>query len=207
VTTALELVRTTPFALVLIDPGLPGYDPRSKYDRLMVIRSVVEQSPTAIHIAVTGSDSKEEWDACRTIGVAGYIAKNSLKPGTMTNILEKIADHGFCVGLMHETSNAPEVYHSALSPREQEVLAWMRQRHAGVGRKVIYEQLGEHMPRSTRSAPIMISFQESQRNRLIAIHPYWQSNKDAWMKTNPTGSALPGNPTDRCQLMMVVPST
>lgn len=150
--TAVDLVRMTPFALVLIDPGLPGYDPRSDDDRLRVVRSIVEQSATAIHIVITGSDSKEEWDACRAMGVAGYIAKNSLKPGTMTTILEKIADHGFCVGIMHETSAAPEVYHSALTPREQEVLGWMRQRQAGVSRKEIYEQLGEQLNIDAASA-------------------------------------------------------
>lgn len=144
-TTALDLIQSIPFALIIIDPGLPGYDPRSEDDRLTVVRAIVEQSPTAIHVVVTGSDSKEEWEICRTIGVAGYIAKNSLKPGTMSAILARIADHGYCVGIMHETGTAPEVYHSALSPREQEVLGWMRQRAPGVSRREIYDRLGEQM--------------------------------------------------------------
>ncbi|ATU92381.1 response regulator [Phyllobacterium zundukense] len=142
---ALDLIQSIPFALVLIDPGLPGYDQRSEDDRLTAVRTIVEQSPAAIHIVVTGSDSSEEWETCRNMGVAGYIAKNSLKPGTMSTILGRIADHGYCVGLMHETSAAPEVYHSALTPREQEVLGWMRQRPAGVSRKEIYDRLGEQM--------------------------------------------------------------
>ena len=151
-TSALEQLRRVPFALVVIDPGLPDYDPRSENDRMTVIKTIVERSPTAIHIVITGSDSEKEWEACRTMGVAGYIAKNSLKPGTMSTILERISDHGYCVGIMHETSVAPEIYHTALSPREQEVLAWMMQRPAGVSRKEIYDQLGEHMSIDAASA-------------------------------------------------------
>ncbi len=151
-TTALDLAESITFALVLIDPGLPGYDPRAEDDRLAVVKSIVERTPEAIHIVVTGSDSENEWNACRALGVAGYVAKNNLKPGAMTNILQEIAEEGHSVGLEHDASAKPEVYHSALSPREQEVLAWMRQRPDGVSRKEIYDQLGEHLNIDAASA-------------------------------------------------------
>ena len=88
IATALELIEANQFALILIDPGLPGYDPRSEMDRLKTISTVVERTPAAIHIVITGAESAQEWEEVRTIGVAGYIAKNSLKPGTMTAILQ-----------------------------------------------------------------------------------------------------------------------
>ncbi len=149
---ALELINSNQFALILIDPGLPGYDPRSEVDRLRTISTIVERSPAAIHIVVTGAESAEEWEQVRNFGVAGYIAKNSLKPGTMAAILQTIADHGRCVGLMHETSISPEVYHTLLSPREQELVQWMIQRPEGTSRKVIYDQLGNHLNIDAASA-------------------------------------------------------
>ncbi|MBZ9600371.1 MULTISPECIES: response regulator [Phyllobacterium] len=152
IATALELIEANQFALILIDPGLPGYDPRSEMDRLKTISTVVERTPAAIHIVITGAESAQEWEEVRTIGVAGYIAKNSLKPGTMTAILQSIADHGCCVGLMHETSMSPEVYHAVLSPREQELVQWMMQRPANISRKAIYDQLGEHLNIDAASA-------------------------------------------------------
>ncbi len=119
------IVERSPTAIHIV---ITGSDSEKEWeacrDRMTVIKTIVERSPTAIHIVITGSDSEKEWEACRTMGVAGYIAKNSLKPGTMSTILERISDHGYCVGIMHETSVAPEIYHTALSPREQEVLAW-----------------------------------------------------------------------------------
>ncbi|SFI53222.1 MULTISPECIES: response regulator transcription factor [unclassified Phyllobacterium] len=152
ISTVIELAELIPFALVLIDPGLPGYDPHSARDRLHVIRSIVEQTPAAIHVVITGSDSLEEWEACQRLGVAGYIAKNNLRPGAMADIVQEIAEAGKSVGLDHDESTEPEVYHSALSPREQEVLVWMRQRPSGVSRKEIYDQLGSHLNIDAASA-------------------------------------------------------
>ncbi|MBB3238073.1 response regulator transcription factor [Phyllobacterium endophyticum] len=150
--TALELIRTNQFALILIDPGLPGYDPGSEVDRIQTISAIVSRTPTAIHVVITGSESAQEWEDAQRLGVAGYIAKNSLKPGTMGAVLQTIADHGRCVGLMHETSVAPELYHAVLSPREQEAVQWMMQRPADISRKVIFDQLGEHLEIDAASA-------------------------------------------------------
>ena len=152
IATALELIEANQFALILIDPGLPGYDPRSAVSRLRTISTIVERTPAAIHIVITGAESAQEWGKIRTLRMTGYIAKNSLKPGTMTAILQSIADHGCCVGLMHETSMSPEVYHAVLSPREQELVQWMMQRPANISRKTIYDQLGEHLNIDAASA-------------------------------------------------------
>lgn len=149
---AVQLIQNTSFALIFIDPGLPGYDPSSEEDRLKVVATLMEQSAAAIHIVVTGTDSMGEWEAFRRLGVAGYIAKNNLRPGTMSEILAEIAEFGSSVGLLHDAIVVPEIYHPTLSGREQQVLGWMRQKPAGISRKEIYEQLGEQMNIDAASA-------------------------------------------------------
>ncbi len=54
---ASGLLREHSFDLVIIDPGLPGFDPTSPQHRLAVVKAVVDASPDALHIVVTGSDS------------------------------------------------------------------------------------------------------------------------------------------------------
>jgi DNA-binding NarL/FixJ family response regulator len=78
--TALELIRTNQFALILIDPGLPGFDPGSVVDRIQTISAIVSRTPTAIHVVITGSESAQEWEDAQRLGVAGYIAKTVSSP-------------------------------------------------------------------------------------------------------------------------------
>jgi DNA-binding NarL/FixJ family response regulator len=141
--TAMDLLDSHQFDLILIDPGLPGYDPKSQIDRFAVVRTIVELSPDAIHCVVTGSDTDEEWEQCQRLGVAAYLAKNNLKSGALVGVLQQVALNGVCVRLTKETISPPEFYYSSLTPREQGVLDWMRQRPAGISRKEIYEQLGQ----------------------------------------------------------------
>ncbi|EJN00353.1 response regulator [Phyllobacterium sp. YR531] len=143
--TALDLIGTITFELILVDPGLPGFEPGSTNDRRHVISTLLERCPQAIHIVVTGTDTRKEWDEFRKLGVSGYIAKNNLRPRSMNAILDEIAEHGSSAGLVHESGSKPEIYHGSLSAREQEVLAWMRQTSAGISRKQVYEQLAEQM--------------------------------------------------------------
>jgi DNA-binding NarL/FixJ family response regulator len=142
-TIALELLDSHQFDVILIDPGLPGYDPKSQIDRFSVMRTIVELSPDAIHCVVTGSDTDEEWEQCRRLGIAAYLAKNNITSGALVGVLQEIAEYGHCVRLAKETLSPPEFYHSSLTPREQEVLDWMRQRPDGISRKQIYAQLGQ----------------------------------------------------------------
>ncbi|MEP7457030.1 response regulator [Phyllobacterium sp. SB3] len=150
--TALDLIRAFSFELVFIDPGLPHPPPGSSRHRLTVVKTIVERSPGATHIVVTGADKGKESGIFRKLGVSGYITKNELKPRTMRAILDEIAQHGWSDGLILKTSTKPEIYHAALSAREQEVLAWMRQTPAGISRKQVYDQLAEHMSIDPASA-------------------------------------------------------
>ncbi len=152
ITIALDLLESHQFDLVVIDPGLPGYDPKSQDDRFDVVQVVIELSPDAIHFVVTGSDTDEEWEHCQKLGVVGYLAKNNLRPGALVDVLQEVAERGYSVRLSNETTAPPEFYHSGLTPREQEILGWMRQRPSGISRKEIYEQLGDRFDIDAASA-------------------------------------------------------
>ena len=69
------------FDLVVIDPGLPGFDPTSQDDRIAVVDRIIEASPGAIHVVVTGSDNPCEADGFRRIGAAAYARKDRPRAG------------------------------------------------------------------------------------------------------------------------------
>ncbi|MGH6858721.1 MAG: response regulator transcription factor [Phyllobacterium sp.] len=149
---AMDMLETNLFDLVIIDPGLPGYDPRSQTDRIAVVQTIVEMSPNAIHFVITGSDSDEEWRAMQRLGVSAYLAKNYIRPGSMIEVLDDFANDGHSVRFSDETTAPPEFIYSALTPREQEIVNWVRQRPEGKSRKEIYEELGNRIGIDPESA-------------------------------------------------------
>lgn len=167
-TTAMDLLDSHQFDLILIDPGLPGYDPKSQIDRFAVVRTIVELSPDAIHYVVTGSDTDAEWEQCQRLGVAAYLAKNNITTGALVGVLQEVAEHGSCVRFTKEIVSPPEFYHSSLTPREQEVLDWMRQRPEGISRKEIYAQLSQRFGIEEGSAE---KFYKRARAKLLKTGP------------------------------------
>ncbi|PRD41135.1 DNA-binding response regulator [Phyllobacterium phragmitis] len=141
---AIDLLRTDNFDLIVIDPGLPGFDPTSKKARLSVVEQIVEASPTAIHIVVTGSDTIEEWHELRQRGAAAYLGKTGLNREVIAGALQEISAKGTAVHLSEVQMTTTEYHYSGLTPREQEILDWMRRRPSGMKRKDIYEQMGMH---------------------------------------------------------------
>lgn len=83
------------FDLIIIDPGLPGFDLMILIDRMTVIDRIIKAAPDSLCIVVTGSDSIPEAEALRERGVAGYLAKTGLKPGALGNIVKNIKMKGF----------------------------------------------------------------------------------------------------------------
>lgn len=140
---AKNLMESQEFDLVVIDPGLPGFNPISRSDRLSVVEQIVESSPSAIHVVVTGSDSFDEAEHCRRVGVAGYVSKTGLMRGLLVEVLQDISQSGFSVRLSDTKQLAADFHYSGLTAREQEILDWMRRREHGMKRKEIYEQMGE----------------------------------------------------------------
>ncbi|PSH70384.1 DNA-binding response regulator [Phyllobacterium brassicacearum] len=149
---AIDMLETSQFDLVIIDPGLPGFDPRSQADRIAVVQMIVERSPNAIHFVITGSDTDEEWRAFQKLGVSAYLAKNFIRPGSMIEVLDDFANDGQSVRFSDEAPSPPEFVYSGLTPREQEIVNWMRQRPAGKSRREIYDELGHRFDIDADSA-------------------------------------------------------
>ncbi|WP_214477281.1 response regulator [Mesorhizobium sp. dw_380] len=133
------------FDLVVIDPGLPGFDPTAQADRVSVVDKIIEASPSAIHVVVTGSDSSAEAEEFRQIGAAGYLGKTGLEPGVFSDVLEDISTKGFSIRLSRVGMTIPDYRYSGLTPREQEIIDMMTRRERGMKRKQIYELMSQRL--------------------------------------------------------------
>ncbi|WP_192248071.1 response regulator [Mesorhizobium caraganae] len=142
---AKTLMKSQDFDLILIDPGLPGVNPISLFDRLSVIEQVVDASPSATHVVITGSDSVAEAGHCRRFGVAGYVGKTGLMRGLLAEVLQDISQNGFSIRTSPTNQLAADFHYSGLTGREQEILDCMRRRERGMKRKEVYEQIGERI--------------------------------------------------------------
>lgn len=133
------------FDLVVIDPGLPGFDPTLDADRVAVVGTIIEASPSAIHIVVTGSDKDSEAEIFRQIGAAGYLGKTGLEPGVFSDVLDDISTNGFAVRLSRVAMTQPDVRYSVLTPREQEIIDMMTRREPGMTRTQFYQVMADRL--------------------------------------------------------------
>lgn len=138
---ARQLLEQDHFDLVITDPGLPGFDPTSRHDRLHVVETIIKAAPDASHIVVTGSDDEEEALACRLLGAKGYICKTGLAQGELPRVLEQICQDGFTIRLSELDAVKPDMRFPTLTPREDEVLAMMMRRNEGTKRREIFEKM------------------------------------------------------------------
>lgn len=104
----------------------------------------MELCPEAIHVVVTGLDTEEEGEACRHLGAAAYLGKTGLDREAFASILHEISETGFSVYLSQVREKTHEFIYSALTPREQEIIDWMRARPIGMRRRDIYERMSQH---------------------------------------------------------------
>ncbi|PAQ03804.1 MAG: response regulator transcription factor [Mesorhizobium sp.] len=142
---ATRELQNDDFDLVVIDPGLPGFDPTAQADRLAVVDKIIETSPSAIHVVVTGSDSSSEADEFRRVGAAGYLGKTGLEPGVFADVLEDISTNGFSMRLSRVAMKIPDYRYSGLTPREQEIIDMMTRRERGMKRTQIYELMADRL--------------------------------------------------------------
>lgn len=136
---AIRLLANEDFDVVIIDPGLPGFDPMSSSDRLQVVERIVQLAPGALHIVVTGSDTNTEAKACRSLGVAAYLGKTGLSEGALGQILKQITRDGFSLRPSLADARSPDIYFPGLTPREQQVMAMMMCRRPGMKRRDVFE--------------------------------------------------------------------
>ena len=140
---AATLLDKEDFDVVVVDPGLPGFDPTSPRDRISVVEQIIELSPDAIHIVVTGSDSRSEAEACRALGAAAYLGKTGLSRGALGEVLQKIPHDEFSLRYSQASSQLPEINLSSLTPREEQIIAMMMRRQPGTKRRQVYESMGQ----------------------------------------------------------------
>lgn len=140
---ARQLLRGSAFDLVVIDPTLPGFDPTSRTDRLVVVEEIIRASPDAIHIVCTGFDRANEADSCKDLGAAAYVSKTGLDAVALGEILQEISETDFSLRLCEVTSHPPHFRYSELQPIEQEILDCMRNRPNSMKRKDIFEMLAD----------------------------------------------------------------
>lgn len=149
---AAELLDKEDFDLVMIDPGLPGFDPTSARERIGVVEHIIGLSPDAIHIVVTGSDSKSEAEACRALGAAAYLGKTGLSRGALGDVLQAMSHDGFSLRYSQANSELPEVNFSNLTPREDQIIGMMMRRQPGMKRREVFESMGQRFDIDAASA-------------------------------------------------------
>lgn len=149
---ALAQLGKDEFNLVVIDPGLPGFDPLSDMDRLNVVRTVINTSPLAIHIVITGNDTSQEANAFRNLGAAAYLAKTGLSPANFSEALGHISSLGFYKKLACTDMQVADHRFPCLTQREQQIVDLMIRRAPGMSRNQIYEMLATQLKIDTHSA-------------------------------------------------------
>lgn len=165
---ARRLLSEDQFDLVVTDPGLPGFDPTSARDRLLVVETVIRSAPNAIHIVVTGSDSNSEAAACRELGASAYVAKTGLSPGTLCEILEQVAQDVFPLRYSISDAQTPDVNVSGLTPREGRVVELLLGRKPGETKQEIFEQMAKEFNIDPSSAE---KYYKQARAKLLKLGP------------------------------------
>jgi DNA-binding NarL/FixJ family response regulator len=165
---ARRLLSEERFDLVVTDPGLPGFDPTSDRDRLMVVETIIRAAPTAIHVVVTGSDSKDEASACRGLGASAYVAKTGLSPGTLCEILGQIAQDAFPLRYATADAQYPEINVSGLTPREGRVVELLLARRPEETRRRVFEQMACDLNIDSASAE---RYYKQARAKLLKLGP------------------------------------
>lgn len=135
------LLKQHTFNVVVIDPGLPGYPPTSRQDRFRIVRSIVEASPTAMHIVITGSDNQEEAKSFRLLGIRSYIGKMGLQPGQFGELLKDIENSEYTVRLSSDANQTAEILLPYLGSRENEVIVSVMCREPGAKKKLVFEEM------------------------------------------------------------------
>jgi DNA-binding NarL/FixJ family response regulator len=138
---ALAIMRRDRFDLVIIDPGLPGFNPNKEEDRLSVVSQAVKASPGAKHIVLTGTDSEAEAATMQQLGIDGYAAKIGLSRIRLKEVLAEVAPNSFTLQLADISSQRRHFGLGELTRRERQVMELMMDRPKGQKRKEVYQKM------------------------------------------------------------------
>jgi DNA-binding NarL/FixJ family response regulator len=149
---AREILTEDQFDLIVIDPGLPGFDPTSHEDRLAVVETIIRAAPSAVHIVVTGSDNDREANACRELGASAYVAKTGLSRGSLREIIDQVGRQEF--SLRYSSVDAPgqDVHFSGLTPRESRVVELLLSREKSETKRTVFDKMASELKIDAASA-------------------------------------------------------
>jgi DNA-binding NarL/FixJ family response regulator len=149
---ARQVLADEDFDIVMVDPGLPGFDPTSQEDRLRVVQTMIQAAPDSVHIVITGSDNDAEAKACRELGAAAYLGKIGLSRGELRDVLDRIPKVEFSIRRSQADALMPDVQVSGLTPREEQVLDLLLHRPPGSKHRDIFEVMAEQFGIDAASA-------------------------------------------------------
>lgn len=139
---AEKILKEKTIDIVLIDPGLPGYDATDRMQRLSVVKKIISLAQHAIPIVFTGFDDLYEARQCIGLGAKGYLAKTGFGVGVIQKVLQEIDEAGCSVQLSEITHDIPELF-LVLTDREQEIIDRIRTRKRGTNRSDVYELMAK----------------------------------------------------------------
>jgi DNA-binding NarL/FixJ family response regulator len=159
------------FAVIVIDPGMPDFGSVAESDemRLNVIEYIINASPKAIHIVITGRFNSQEAEECRLLGAKAYLGKLGLNAPALANVKDKLPTTDFFLhrGTMTPSAGKPEVHYPELTATEEQCLKWVAERPAGMKRKELFDLMAKHF--HMKGPEIAEQKYKRARSKFIAI--------------------------------------
>ena len=159
------------FALIVIDPGLPDFGGTAESEdvRLNVVEHIINASPTAIHIVITGRFSSKEAEKCRRLGARAYLGKFGLNAPTLADVKDKLPTTDFLLhrGTMTSSVGKPDVHYPELTAVEEQCLNWVASRPVGMKRKELFDLMAKHF--HMKGPEIAEQKYKRARSKFIAI--------------------------------------
>lgn len=143
---ALEAIQYHDFDLIVADLGLPDFGSKKEDSgtRLIVLETIINSSPSSLHLVITGRFSLREAEECHSLGAIGYLSKSRLNAPTLATMLERLASEDFIIHSGHEVATTLTEGNPVLSVSEEECLQWVEQRPRNMKRKDLFELMARH---------------------------------------------------------------
>lgn len=143
---ALVAIADHDFDLVVVDLGLPDFGSKKEDSstRLNVLETIINNSPSSLHLVITGRFSASEAEECHSLGAVGYLSKSRLNAPTLASMLERLASEDFIIHSGQEVATNLTEGNPVLSVSEEECLQWVEQRPRNMKRKDLFELMARH---------------------------------------------------------------
>lgn len=174
---AMIALQDHEFDLIVIDLGLPDFGSKKEDDltRILVLDTLIDNSPSSEHVVITGRFSNIEAEECRKRGAKGYLAKSRLNGPTLASLFDRMSSSDFIlhsgnIVMSNITTDNPD-----LTLAEEECLRWVEQRPSGMKRNELFVLMARHFGLKTPS----IAEQKYKRARRKVITSNQLKNVDS----------------------------